>query len=153
MEDQLRARVWEGFTTRLLKGATVGVIGVGSIGCEVLRMAVQGFGMQGLGFRRSSAEPPAALAELGAGDAVRMVSPDGAGLRELLEASDYVVLALPQVIPPIGAEGLDRRGPPGSCRLFLGPGFRLGARWNRLVETVKTRKKRGKTGENGRDTA
>ena len=24
-----------------------------------------------------------------------------------------------QVIPPIGAEGLDRRGPAGSCRLFL----------------------------------
>ena len=34
----------------------------------------------------------------------------------------------------------------GSCRLFLGPGFRLAARWNRLVETVKTRKKREKTG-------
>ena len=33
------------------------------------------------------------------------------------------------------------------CRLFLGPGFRLGACWNRLVETVKTRKKREKTGE------
>ena len=32
-------------------------------------------------------------------------------------------------------------------QLFLGPGFRLGARWNRLVETVKTRKKRGKTGK------
>ena len=31
--------------------------------------------------------------------------------------------------------------------LFLGPGLRLAARWNRLVETVKTRKKRGKTGE------
>ena len=31
--------------------------------------------------------------------------------------------------------------------LFLGPGFRLGARWNRLVEAVKTRKKRQKTGE------
>ena len=30
---------------------------------------------------------------------------------------------------------------------FLGPGFRLGARWNRLVETVKTRKKRDKTGQ------
>ena len=54
---------------------------------------------------------------------------------------------LGQVIPPIGAEGLDRRPPAGSCRLFLGPGFRLGARWNRLVETVKTRKKREKTGE------
>ena len=34
-----------------------------------------------------------------------------------------------------------------SCRLFLGPGFRLGVRWNCLVETVKTRKKREKTGE------
>ena len=31
-------------------------------------------------------------------------------------------------------------------QLFLGPGFRLVARWNRLVETVKTRKERGKTG-------
>ena len=30
--------------------------------------------------------------------------------------------------------------------LFLGPGFRFGARWNRLGETVKTRKKREKTG-------
>ena len=40
-----------------------------------------------------------------------------------------------------------RRAPVRSCRLFLRPGFRLAARWNRLVETVKTRKKRGKTGE------
>ena len=32
-----------------------------------------------------------------------------------------------QVIPPIGAEGLNRRLPAGSCRLFLGPGFRLAA--------------------------
>ena len=39
-----------------------------------------------------------------------------------------------------------------SRRLFLGPGFRLASCWNRLVETVKTRKKREKTGENGRDT-
>ena len=53
----------------------------------------------------------------------------------------------PQVIPPIGAEGLNRRPPVGACRLFLGPGFRLGARWNRLVETVKMRKKREKTGK------
>ena len=55
--------------------------------------------------------------------------------------------SLIQVIRPIGAEGLDRRGPVGSCRLFLGPGFRLGARWDRLVEMVKTRKKREKTGK------
>ena len=37
-----------------------------------------------------------------------------------------------QVIRHIGAEVLDRRGPAGSCRLFLGPpaGFRLGACWS-----------------------
>ena len=52
-----------------------------------------------------------------------------------------------QLIRHIGAEGLNRRPPAGACRLFLGPGFRLGARWNRLVETVKTRKKREKTGK------
>ena len=34
-----------------------------------------------------------------------------------------------------------------SCRLFLGPGFQLAARWNRLGQTVKTRKKRGKAGK------
>ena len=33
------------------------------------------------------------------------------------------------------------------CRLFLGPGFRLAARWNRLGEAVKTHKKREKTGK------
>ena len=33
------------------------------------------------------------------------------------------------------------------CRLFLVPGFWLATRWNRLVETVKTRKKREKIGE------
>ena len=33
------------------------------------------------------------------------------------------------------------------CRLFLVPGFRLVARWNRLGETVKTRKKWEKTGK------
>ena len=60
---------------------------------------------------------------------------------------DLIGPAAPQVIPPIGAEGLSRRPPAGSCRLFLGPGFRLPARWNRLGETVKMRKKREKTGE------
>ena len=52
-----------------------------------------------------------------------------------------------QVIPPIGAEGLDRRPPAGACRLFLGPGFRLAARWNRLGQAVKAHKKREKTGQ------
>ena len=36
---------------------------------------------------------------------------------------------------------------------FLGPGFRLGARWNRLGQAVETRKDEKKRGKNGRDTA
>jgi len=62
----------------------------------------------------------------------------------------YITILPPsytQVIRLIGAEGPDRRPPVGACRLFLGPGFRLGPRWNRLVKTVKTRKKREKTGK------
>ena len=53
------------------------------------------------------------------------------------------------ILPP--APGVSNEGgsspllPP--CRLFLGPGFRLAARWNRLVETVKTRKRTDKTGK------
>jgi len=39
-----------------------------------------------------------------------------------------------------------RNGVRAPLPLFLGPGFRLAARWNRLGETVKTRKKREKTG-------
>ena len=52
--------------------------------------------------------------------------------------------------PSPGTWGAERRAefsPLGSRRLFLGPGLRLGARWNRLGKTVKTRKKRGKTGK------
>ena len=71
-------------------------------------------------------------------------------IMHLLEPDEHSVAVaqhLLQVIPPIGAEGLNRRPPVGACRLFLGPGFRLAARWNRLGETVKTRKKREKTGK------
>ena len=70
-------------------------------------------------------------------------------IMHLLEPDEHSVAVaqhLLQVIPPIGAEGLNRRPPVGACRLFLGPGFRLAARWNRLGETVKTRKKREKMG-------
>ena len=40
-----------------------------------------------------------------------------------------------QVIRPVGAEGLGRRGPAGSCRLFLGLGSGL-----RLIGTVSSRR-------------
>eukprot|EP01045_Picozoa_sp_COSAG04_P024860 COSAG04_NODE_3172_length_3091_cov_1.249332_2_plen_235_part_00 len=55
------------------------------------------------------------------------------------------------VDPLVSIWGVERRGrvlgPWPSCRLFLGPGFRLAARWNRLGETVKTRKKREFSGK------
>ena len=52
-----------------------------------------------------------------------------AGVRTSLSES-LGRLGVEKVIPPIlvGAEGLNRRPPAGSCRLFLGPGFPLGAR-------------------------
>ena len=53
------------------------------------------------------------------------------------------------ILPP--APGVSNEGRSSSLLglvpPFLGPGFRLGARWNRLVETLKTRKKREKTGK------
>ena len=51
-----------------------------------------------------------------------------------------------QVISPasVAADGIVDRAVP---RLFLRPGFRLGARWNRLGEAVKTRKQREQTGK------
>ena len=64
---------------------------------------------------------------------------------------DELALFMHQVILP-AAPGVSNEGEGvlpswSTCRLFLGPGFRLAARWNRLVETVKTRKKREKTGK------
>ena len=56
----------------------------------------------------------------------------------------------PQLILWLAA-GASNEGPSSRVLVlvppFLGPGFRLGARWNRLGEPVKTRKKREKMGE------
>ena len=69
----------------------------------------------------------------------------------LTNVTTYDYLVVPQVIlPPLRLGRRTKGRDLGSwspCRLFLGPGFRLGARWNRLGETVKTRKKREKTGK------
>ena len=79
--------------------------------------------------------------------------PDASSWRPFAQADALLAEAARiQVIRHIGAEGLNRRPPAGACRLFLGPGFRLAARWNRLVETVKTRKNGKKRGKSGRDT-
>ena len=59
------------------------------------------------------------------------------------KAPEGVALALIDAHPRVRRHAESRR----TKEFFpLGPGFRLGARWNRLGEAVKTRKKREKTG-------
>ena len=81
--------------------------------------------------------------------AVFGLPPDKRQQQVMLFSTGNVLVCSTQVILPTAPGGLRKQGGVRSswstCRLFLGPGFRLGARWNRLVETVKTRKRRGET--------
>lgn len=82
--DQQRRRVWQVQLIQDLAGATVGVIGLGDIGRQVVGKA-RGLGMRSLGLRsQPAADDP---------DVERVYGPDG--LAELLAASDYVVIAAP----------------------------------------------------------
>ena len=49
--------------------------------------------------------------------------------------------------PVLGPDADVLRKKRTTVSLFLGPGFRLAARWNRLGEAVKTHKKRENTGK------
>lgn len=86
MRDQAAHR-WLRYCGRDLRGATVGLIGLGTIGREVAR-ACRGIGMRVIATRRT----------VGAGDQNAEV--DGlvpmAELTSLLGAADYIVLATPQ---------------------------------------------------------
>ncbi len=74
---------WIRTAPAMLAGATLGIIGYGSIGQAIARRA-KAFDMQVIGLRRSVQSDPYAD---------RMV--DNSGLQELLQASDFVVLATP----------------------------------------------------------
>ncbi len=78
-----RVRTWEPVDPTLLRGQTLGIIGLGSIGRAIARLA-RAFSMRVLGMTRSGR--PVQEAE-------RVFRRPG--LRELLRASDYVVLAAP----------------------------------------------------------
>jgi D-2-hydroxyacid dehydrogenase (NADP+) len=80
-------REWTRFWPRVLSGQTVGIVGLGSIGREVARLA-KTFGMRVLGVRRSGAP-------VESGDYLvdEMFGP--LDLLKVLAESDYVVLALP----------------------------------------------------------
>lgn len=88
---------------REISGATLGVVGYGGIGAALGRRAVA-LGMRVLGWKRTPAEAPPGV-ELHTGPR---------GLEELLAASDYLVLTVPQTEETrglLGAEQLRRMRP------------------------------------------
>jgi glyoxylate/hydroxypyruvate reductase A len=78
-----RAQRWEPVTPTLLRGKTLGVVGLGSIGRTIARLG-RAFGMRVLGMNRSGRGVP---------EVERVYR--RAAVRELLRASDYVVLVVP----------------------------------------------------------
>ena len=86
-----RERTWQPLPARELPQVTIGIVGLGSIGRAVARLATA-FGAQVIATRRDPGRTP------GAGDGIpvglaRILSHED--LPELLAASDFVVLALP----------------------------------------------------------
>jgi phosphoglycerate dehydrogenase-like enzyme len=76
---------WVRYTSTVLRGKTVGVIGVGSIGQEVARLA-KAFRMRVIATRRSPRSRHARNVDL-------LLHPNG--LPQLLEESDFVAICLP----------------------------------------------------------
>ncbi len=81
-----QAREWKRYKPALLRGQTVGILGLGVIGREIARLC-KAFGMEVIGIRRSG-PPEQPFPE------VDRVYPREQ-LHEVLAKSDYVVLALP----------------------------------------------------------
>lgn len=83
---QKEARRWEPFQTRVLKGKTMGIVGYGSIGRRVARVA-KAFEMWVIATRRSTKAP-------GRAQFADIMLPTGQ-LNLLLSESDFVVLTTP----------------------------------------------------------
>ena len=81
-----QAKQWGRFPPAVLRSKTVGIVGLGSIGREVARLA-KAFGMRVLATRRSAKQ-------IGRARYVDIMLPSNQ-LRQLLADSDFVVLALP----------------------------------------------------------
>ena len=99
-----RRAKWEGHQVDLLEGATVGIVGAGGIGTETFRR-LEPFGVRRIGLTRSGATVSGAEVSVG---------PDR--LHELLQESDYVVVAAPltrETEHLIGARELALLGPRG----------------------------------------
>jgi phosphoglycerate dehydrogenase-like enzyme len=82
--EVLALRRWQRVEPLQLRGTTVGVVGAGSIGEQILRM-LQPFGARTVALTRSGRQVP------GADESVGLP-----GLDDLLRGSDYLVLAAPE---------------------------------------------------------
>jgi len=93
------AERWPLFVPTEVRGATLGIIGYGSIGRELARMATAAFGMRVIALKRDpSRRDDPDYCPAGTGDPEgrlpeRWLGPDG--LPELLERADVVVMAAP----------------------------------------------------------
>jgi phosphoglycerate dehydrogenase-like enzyme len=88
-----RRNEWEEYSVGLVAGATVGVVGGGSIGIEIFRL-LEVFNLRRIGLTRSGRKIPGAD-----------LSFPPAGLDRLLEESTYVVLAAPLTAETAGMIG------------------------------------------------
>jgi D-2-hydroxyacid dehydrogenase (NADP+) len=91
-------REWKRFAPTVLRSRTVGIVGLGSIGKEVARLA-GAFGMRVIATRRSTRQP-------GRARYVDLLLP-AARLKQLLSESDFVVIATPLTAETRGLIGED----------------------------------------------
>jgi phosphoglycerate dehydrogenase-like enzyme len=89
--DNQRAREWKELTHQELRGATMVVFGMGSIGGEIARLA-SAAGMRVIGVRRRATEEPGVS---------RVVTPDQ--LMDVVGEADYLAIAAPLTTETRGA--------------------------------------------------
>ena len=109
--DDKAQRRWAHYPTAELRGKTVLVVGLGSIGAEVGRRA-RAFGMTVIGVNRSGARPA------GAYDRIAKVD----DLRQLLPLADAVVLSLPSTPETRGLIGAEAIGAMKQGAIFVNVG-------------------------------
>ena len=121
--------IWrDGAHPREIAGATLGLVGVGSIGRRVAQMA-SALGMRVIVLREH--------VEKGSPEGVEAVFPPPA-INEVLKQSDYIVLAAPLIAATHGLINADRLAAmkPGACLINVGRGAQVDEA--ALVEALRT---------------